>query len=80
MGDRSVALGRFLSASNLDASLAKRDLGFVHRPLDSHLESIVAGHLALASAELPPSYRHRDLEFEIASDIDRASRSTLYRS
>ena len=52
--------------SVLDPSLAKRDLGFRHRPLGVYLSSIVASFLSFPPERPPPSYRHRRAELALA--------------
>lgn len=52
--------------SCLDPTLAKRELGFRHRPLGVYMNAIVASFLAHPPPEPPQNYLHREREREIA--------------
>ncbi len=55
--------------SLLDPSLAKRELGFSHRPLGVYLSSIVASFLSFTPPEPPPDYAHREAERALAKKL-----------
>jgi nucleoside-diphosphate-sugar epimerase len=52
--------GRWMSF--LDPARVRRELGFVHEPLDGYLGKIVASFLAHPPADRPEAYAHRDAE------------------
>jgi nucleoside-diphosphate-sugar epimerase len=58
---------RWMSA--LDCSLAKRELGFRHRPLGVYLSSIVASFLSFPPQAPPQNYRHRRAERALAQRL-----------
>lgn len=53
--------------SFLDPSRARRELGFVHEPLELYLGKIVAGFLAHPPADRPEGYAHRAVERALAA-------------
>ena len=53
--------------SLIDPSLAKRDLGFRHRPLGVYLSSIIQSFLSFPPHEPPENYKRRELEKEIGA-------------
>lgn len=56
--------------SHLDPALAKRELGFHHRPLGVYLSSIVASFFAHPPAAPPPGYsKYRQAERELARRV-----------
>lgn len=63
--DISPFSGRWMS--RLDASRARRQLGFRHQPLEQYLGKMVASFLAHPPPDRPEDYRHRALELEIAA-------------
>ena len=58
--------GRWMS--RLDASRARRRLGFQHEPLERYLEKIVAAFLAHPPSDRPEGYRHRPAEIRLAAE------------
>ena len=46
---------------------ARRELGFVHEPLDAYLGKIVASFLAHPPGDRPPGYADREIERAAAS-------------
>jgi hypothetical protein len=50
----------------LDPGVAAGEIGFVHRPLEGYLESIVASFLAGPPADRPAGYAGRAVELALA--------------
>lgn len=63
--------GRWMS--RLDASRARRRLGFQHEPLERYLEKIVAAFLAHPPADRPEGYQRRAAEIRLAAAVLRTT-------
>ena len=59
--------GRWMSF--LDPARAKAELGFVHEPLTSYLDAIVAAFLARPPSEPPEGYERREDEIALARSL-----------
>lgn len=68
-GLRPIQISTFSDAwmSRLDPTKARRELDFVHTPLATYLQSVVAHFLARPPEDRPANYRNRETELRLAS-------------